>query len=156
AGQTLVGLAYDALDPGVYADGVADRVYLMPYPSSSIEAFHARLEYIHDRVGLDVIIPTLDAELPAFIALEPRLRAMGIRTLLPARAELDLRSKANLAELGRRAGISVPKTVVVTTADELSHVHEHIPYPFLVKGVFYGAKLVTCLDEALIAFHKAA
>jgi carbamoyl-phosphate synthase large subunit len=152
----LVGLAYDALDPGLYAEDIVSEAFLLPYPSSSVDAFLARLEYVHGEVGLDAIIPTLDSELPAFISLAPRLRDMGIGTLLPTRDQFDLRSKANLAELGRRAELSVPRTVVVASAAEVARVHERVPYPFLVKGVFYGATLVTCLDEALAAFHRVA
>jgi carbamoyl-phosphate synthase large subunit len=152
----LVGLAYDALDPGVYAGDVVPDVFLLPYPSSSVEPFLDRLEYVHHTSPIDVLIPTLDAELPAFISLAPRLGAMGIATFLPSREQFDLRSKARLAGLGMRASIEVPKTVVVTSAQELARVHDQVPYPFFVKGVFYGATYVTCLDEAVAAFHKAA
>src|SRR5512133_2545470 len=57
----LVGLAYDALDPGVYAKDLADSVFMIPYPSQGIDAFLARIEYIHAQTPIDVIIPTLDA-----------------------------------------------------------------------------------------------
>jgi len=152
-GEQHIGLAYDALDPGIYAKDLVSDVFLLPYPSSSLEVYLARLEYIHERVGIDVIIPTLDAELPAFISSQAELRSMGIGTFLPTREQLDLRSKANLADLGRRAGLDVPEAAVVTSVHELARVHERVPYPFFVKGVFYGAKLVTCLDEAIAAFH---
>lgn len=150
----IVGLAYDALDPGCYAVDSIPDVFLLPYPSHGLDAFRARLEYIHDRVGLDVIIPTLDAELPAFIELEPHLRLMGIGMLLPTRSQLDLRQKSHLCQLGSRAGISVPASAVVTTIDELRRVHEHVPYPLFVKGVFYGASLATNLEEATAAYYK--
>jgi carbamoyl-phosphate synthase large subunit len=150
----LVGLAYDALDPGVYARSIASEVFLIPYPSQGLGAFLSRLRYVHDRVGLDVIVPTLDAELPSFIDLEPELRSMGVGVLLPTREQLDLRSKVNLAALGKRAGIRVPPTVVVSDAAELYRAHEELPYPFFVKGVFYGATLVHGLEEAHAAFHK--
>lgn len=134
-GETrVVGLAYDALDPGVYARDLVRDVFLLPYPSSSLEAYAARLAYVHETVGVDVVIPTLDSELSAFIALEPRLRTTGIATFLPTREQLDLRSKANLPKLGKEADIRVPRTVVVTSASELERVHEQIPYPYLVKG----------------------
>ena len=97
----LVGLAYDALDPGVYAPEIAPEVFMIPYPSQGVAAFLSRIAYVHDKVGLDVIVPTLDAELPSFIALEPTLREMGIGLLLPTREQLELRSKVNLAALGR-------------------------------------------------------
>jgi carbamoyl-phosphate synthase large subunit len=156
ASDRLVGLAYDALDPGVYAENLVDDVFLLPYPSSSIEAFFDRLAYVHQRTRLDVVIPTLDAELPTFLTLEPRLKAMGIGLLLPTRDQLDARSKSKLAALGKKAGISVPETVVIHSADELLRIHEKVAYPFFVKGVFYGAKLVHGFEEAAAAFHRAA
>jgi len=64
----LLGLTYDALDPGVYAKNLTDAVLMIPYPSQGVDAFLARLEYIHARSPIDVVIPTLDAELPSFIA----------------------------------------------------------------------------------------
>jgi carbamoyl-phosphate synthase large subunit len=154
AADRLVGLAYDALDPGVYAPEIVPEVFMIPYPSQGLDAFLSRIRYVHDKVGLDVIIPTLDAELPSFIDLEPLLREMGIGMFLPTREQLDLRSKVNLAALGRRAGINVPKTMVVSDAEQLLRAHEEVPYPFFVKGVFYGATLAHGLDEALAAFHK--
>jgi carbamoyl-phosphate synthase large subunit len=154
-GQRLVGLSYDALDPGMYTSGLANDVFLLSYPSSGTEAYLARLRAIQETARIDVLIPTLDAELPALIALEPELRALGISVFLPSREQFDLRAKANLVELGRRASVSVPATVIVASADQLGHVPATVPYPFFVKGPFYGATLATCFDEALAAFHRA-
>lgn len=150
----LVGLAYDTLDPGLYAkDLELSGSFLIPYPSQGAEALRERLLYIHSRIPLDVIIPTLDSELPAMICLEDELRALGIRMYLPTREQFDLRSKVRLAELGDEAGIQVPKSKVISSAEELFRIHEEISYPFLLKGVFYGAQLATSVDEALSAFH---
>jgi carbamoyl-phosphate synthase large subunit len=149
----LVGLAYDALDPGVYAKDLADEVFMLPYPSSSTESFFERLCAIHARVPLSVIVPTLDAELPAFIELAPRLRELGIGTLLPTREQYDARSKANLSTLCRSTGLRTPDTFIVNSVDALLRMEQRLRFPFFVKGPFYGAKLVTTTDEALAAFH---
>ena len=150
----LVGLSYDALDPGIYAKDIVREVFMIPYPSQGIEAFLSRIEYVHRKVGLDVIIPTLDAELGSFIELEPKLRSMGIGMVLPTREQLEQRSKVRLAELGERAGIRVPKSTVVSDVEDLSRAHEKVPYPLFVKGVYYGATLVHTLAEAMGAFYK--
>ncbi len=150
----LVGLAYDALDPGIYARDIVREVFLIPYPSQGIEAFLSRIEYVHRKVGLDVIVPTLDAELGSFIELEPKLRSMGIGMVLPTREQLEQRSKVRLAELGERAGIRVPTCCVVSDVEELSRAHDKVPYPLFVKGVYYGATLVHTLSEAISAFYK--
>jgi carbamoyl-phosphate synthase large subunit len=149
----LVGLVYDALDPGVYATDLADDVFMLPYPSSNPDDFFARLVAIHAQVPLSVVVPTLDAELPAFIELAPRLHELGIGTLLPTREQYDARTKANLVALARSAGLRTPDTCVINSPDALLRIEQRIRYPFYVKGPFYGAKLVTSMDEALAAFH---
>ena len=153
--KRIIGLTYDALDSGIYAKDLADAVYLLPYPSRGLEPFRERLLEIHEREKLDVVVPTVDAELPTFIQLEPELRAVGIGMMLPSREQFELRSKVHLNELGERAGIEVPKTAVVSDVRELAKVHERVPYPFYVKGVFYGAHLARSLDEAVVGFHKS-
>ena len=151
----VVGLAYDTLDPGIFADDLVDDVFIIPYPSQGPGALEARLRYIHERVGgLDVLFPTLDAELASFIALEPTFRELGIGTFLPTDEQLDMRSKMKLAAFGEKAGITVPKTKVINSVSDLFSIHEQIPYPLLVKGVFYGATLCHSVDEAVHAFHK--
>ena len=150
----VIGLAYDSLDPGIYARGLADDVFLVPYPSQGVEALAARLAYIHQEVGLDVIVPTLDSELSSFIALQDDLREQEIRMFLPTPEQLELRSKAHLLELGDAAGIRVPASRVISAAADLYRVHEEVPFPLYVKGLFYGADLARSVDEAVLAFHR--
>lgn len=152
----IIGLAYDGLEPGIYADDLVDDVYLLPYPSQGPAAVQARIEDIQARTPIDVLIPNLDAELPVFADLEPWLRRCNIATLLPTRAQIDLRSKANLAALGQRAEISTPKTKVVSSAEELYEIEEHVPFPLWVKGVYYGARRATDVHEAIVGFHEMA
>ncbi|MDD5308443.1 MAG: ATP-grasp domain-containing protein [Deltaproteobacteria bacterium] len=150
----IVGLAYDTLEPGIYARDLVPDVFLLPYPSQGIEALEARLRYIHGRIPLDAVIPTLDSELPSFIALEGTLSELGIGTFLPTREQFDLRAKAGLPALGERAGILVPASRVVTDVEALYGIHREIPYPLYVKGLFYGAALACSVDEAVQAFHR--
>ena len=151
----LLGLAYDALDPGVYAKDLAEAVFLIPYPSQGIDAFLDRLATIQSRVPIDVVIPTLDAELPSFIEAQSRLRDMGIRCVVPTRGQLDGRAKTRLGELGKSSGLRVPREAIIAAPSELADTYKTIPYPFFVKGPFYGATLVRSLDQALAAYHKA-
>lgn len=151
----VIGLAYDTLDPGLYNRELVLRAsYLLPYPSQGIEAIRERIHYIHGRTPIDVLIPTLDSELPSMIDLEPELSELGIGMYLPNREQFELRSKVRLAELGRKAGVDVPETRVISDASELYRIHEEISYPFMLKGIFYGAHIAHSLDEALAAFHS--
>ncbi len=149
----LVGLAYDSLDPGIYAQDIVDDVFLLPYPSQGRAALLQRLRYIQERVGLDAVIPTLDSELDSFIGISDELAAMGVGSFLPTRRQLALRAKSRLAELGQTAGIQVPATRVIADAQELYRLHETLPFPLFLKGQYYGARLARSVDEALLAYH---
>lgn len=150
----LVGLAYDTLDPGIYCRELdLLGAFLLPYPSQGTEAILARLRYVHEQARIDVLIPTLDSELPSLIALEDDLARLGIRTFLPTRRQLDLRAKTRLADLGRTAGLDVPEGRIVAVPGELYSLHEHFPWPVVVKGAFYGATVCRTVDEAVAAFH---
>jgi len=70
----IIGLSYESLEPGIYMHDIVDKVYQVPYPSAGIESLMARIEYIHSKENLDVIIPNFDAELFPFIRLEGRLK----------------------------------------------------------------------------------
>jgi len=153
---SVVGLAYDALDPGLYMDGLLDAAFLIPYPSAGREALFARLAYIQHKVGLDVLIPTLDSELPALLDQDDLLSMMGIHAFLPTRTQYDVRSKARLHDLATDHGLPVPDSVVLTDVDALYRLHERFDGPFVVKGVFYGAKVCYSVDEAVKAFHAVA
>lgn len=148
----IIGLAYDSLDPGIYAADIVDDVFLIPYPSQGSAALEERLRYIAERSHIDVVLPTLDSELASFIALQPLLEDLGIGHFLPTHEQLELRSKQHLAELGARADMPVPATRVINAADELFS-GEPIDYPVYVKGVFYGAKRAHNVHEASAAFH---
>ena len=152
----IVGLAYDTLEPGIYASELVDDVFLVPYPSQGVAALEERLRYIHAQVGLDAVIPTLDSELPSFIALHDLLDELGIGTFLPTQEQFDLRSKDKLTRLAADAGLNTPDTQVLTDVTELYTIHEKLGWPIVVKGLLYGAKVCRSVDEGVAAYHATA
>jgi carbamoyl-phosphate synthase large subunit len=150
----IIGLSYDALDPGLYHDR-CDTGYLLPYPSAGREALLTRLLAIHEEEHLDILIPCLDAELSTLVALEPELEEAGIRTLLPTERQLQMRDKSRLPELAAAAGIPYPETRSVTHAGFFyTCQQEGWSYPFVVKGPFYDAQIVRDADQAAAAFRR--
>ena len=79
----VVGLAYDAMEPGIYMEWLIDKTFVLPYPSTNKEAFIGRLAYIKQSYGLDCIIPNLDAELPIYTKYQAEIEAMGIKLFVP-------------------------------------------------------------------------
>ncbi len=152
----VVGLAYDVMDPGLYMEGLLDGAMLIPYPSEGRQALFDRLAHARRRFGVDVLIPSLDSELPALLDHEDELKELGISTFLPTREQYDMRSKSRLAELADEHGIPVPRAEVLVDSTPMYTLHERFEFPVVVKGVFYGAKVCRTLDEAVGAFHAMA
>lgn len=148
------GLAYDAMEPGIYLDWLMDRSFVMPYPSSSGADYLARLLYIKESAGLDLVIPTLDAELPFYIKNESELAGQGIITYLPSKEQFDLRSKDRLADVADKIGLAVPPTEIITSHSELASALDRVGFPAMIKGIFYKAYRVHSYLEAESAFYK--
>lgn len=152
----LIGLAYDATEPGLYMDWLFDRRYIMPYPSAEPEVLLERLGQIQQQFGLDCVIPNFDVELPLYIRCAPALAAMGIRTYLPTKAQFALRNKAKLTEVASDFGLRCPQTVTVTSAQELQQATTDLGFPLMIKGPYYKAYRVFSQEEALSRFHALA
>lgn len=153
----IIGLGYDALDPGLYLREYCDAAYLLPYPSAGDEAFMTSLRAIHAAQKIDIILPCLDAELPGMVRLTPQFDDMGIRYFLPTPEQLRLRNKDRLPELARHAGIHCPEIKTVTHSGFFYQCQaEGWSYPMVVKGLFYGAHIVHSADQAADAFREIA
>lgn len=151
---TIIGLAYDALEPGIYMEKIAAKSYLIPYPSSGLDALYDRIAFIHAREHLDVIIPTLDSELYGFVKLSDRLGALGIKTFLPTFEQLNVRGKDKLFDFCSTHGITVPKNVLISTSHDLFQNKEKFKYPVVVKGIFYEAYVAHDFNAVTEAFEK--
>ena len=153
----IVGLGYDALDPGLHRREYCDSAHLISYPGSGADSLLARLSEIHDAERIDVLLPCLDAELPLMIALAPRLAEIGIRSYLPGAEQLARRAKDRLPELAHGAGVACPETLSIAQAEFFRDCERKgWPFPLVVKGVFYDARVVANREEAEVAFRTIA
>lgn len=153
----IIGLGYDALDPGLYLREYCDAAYLLPYPSAGDGVFIASLRAINATESIDIILPCLDAELPGMVRLTPQFDDMGIRYLLPTPEQLRLRNKDRLPELAAHAGIQCPQIKMVTHSGFFYQCQdEGWSYPMVVKGLFYGAHVVHSADHGADAFREIA
>jgi len=150
----IIGLSYEALEPGLYMHDLVDKTYQIPYPSGGTDSLMARLEYIHEEEKLDLIIPNFDAELFNFIKLRDKLSGMGIHTFLPELVQFEARDKMKLYDFGKQHGFMVPKDRILHEFRELQKIEEELEYPVVVKGKFYDAIIANSYDQVEKAFLK--
>jgi len=152
----IIGLGYDALDPGFYAEGLLDGGAILPYPSAGRDVMLAALARAKHEFGIDAIIPTLDSEMRALAAAESDLAALGIRTFVPTIESLERASKARLHLLASAPGVSVPDSEPINSADAVAKLVKRFGLPVVMKGVYYGGDVVHSEAEAVHAFHRYA
>lgn len=135
----IIGLAYENLEPGIYMEGITDKVYQIPYPSSGSDILLERIAYINEREKIDVLIPNFDAELFTFMKAEKKLKEMSISTFLPTITQFEERHKSNLPEYGKKYGLEIPNSKTITNLSDIAKLHNEFEYPLLVKGKYYDA-----------------
>lgn len=149
----IVGLAYDAMEPGIYLDWLIDHSFMMPYPSGGHEAYFQRLGYIKENFGLDFIIPCLDVELPFFTKYSGELEDMGIKVAVPTLEQFKLRGKDCIPAVAKKIGVKAPETRVVNSLSEFLTAVEDIGTPVMVKGAFYKAYYAATTQQAVGHFN---
>ncbi|MGD9931011.1 MAG: ATP-grasp domain-containing protein [Mangrovibacterium sp.] len=152
----VIGLIYENLEPGIYMEGLCDRIYQVPYPSTGSDELIERIEYIHQQEKIDVLIPNFDAELFSFMKNEKRLKENGIHTFLPTIKQFQEREKHRLPEFGKKYGIMVPESLNLGSIGQIAEMEEKLDYPVMVKGQFYDAQLAGNEEQVRQAFQKTS
>jgi carbamoyl-phosphate synthase large subunit len=153
---SLIGLVYDVLEPGSFMPNLLSASFMLPYPNSGAQVLLARLLEIHKRFPLDLIIPTLDAELDNYLLIQDSLREQGIRLYLPGKEQLKFRDKTKLSESLKDSRVLTPTTIVMGDPSAILNAGELLTYPFLIKGLFYEAYLASNYEQAVGYFYKVS
>jgi carbamoyl-phosphate synthase large subunit len=149
----LVGISFDPNEPGIYQN-MFKNVYLMPFPSLGWEETKKRLIEIKNINKIEAIIPNLDAELPLYIKYQNELAELGIKTYLPSLENFEMREKRRLVKFSEKIGVKHPKTIEISSIDDLIKATKKIDFPMMIKGNYYKAYKANNLEEAIDCFYK--
>lgn len=150
----IIGLSYEALEPGIYMHDIINKTYQLPFPSAGTEILLERIKQINDIEHIDVLIPNFDAELYNFIRIDDKIRQIGIKTFLPTASEFDARDKVNLSAFGKKNGFLMPEDKVIFQVSAITMLSEKFGFPLVVKGKYYDAYICNTITEAERAFYK--
>jgi len=149
----IIGLVYENLEPGIYMKELADKIYMIPYPSGGSETFLNRLKEIYNKTSFDLVIPNLDAELYTFMKNEKVLSQHGIKSFLPSIEQFEERQKNVLQQFGSKYEVNVPQNFSLTGLSDIPSLANQFDYPVFVKGKFYDAYLAQNPEQVIYYFH---
>ncbi len=156
-GVHIVGLVHDVMESGIYVEDGPDEIQLMPYPAAGAMAFFQRLDVVHKKTPIDVLIPSLDTEIELLVHHQKDFAKRGIRVCLPEAISLRRRAKQFLPQLARNCGVAVPKSRVAHDALAAYDAAVVLGLPLLVKGPYDDARTVYSLPHAqAVAAHLLA
>ena len=151
----IIGLCYEALEPGIYMHDLVDKTYQLPFPTAGQDMLFDRFEEISAKERIDFLFPNFDAELYNFIKLQRRLEQdLGIKMFLPTIDQFEERHKVNLSEFGKAHNLKVPVSEMVFTTNEIHSMAAKIGFPLVVKGKFYDAMIAYNDEQAEQFFNK--
>lgn len=150
----IIGLAYDALDTGIYDRDIFDEVYLIPYPADGEGSLLRRLKQIKQKTDFQVLMPTLDSELLNFHRIKNDLEKENIKMLMPDEALIKLRSKVVLGEFCKKNKFNFPPNIVINQINQINEAGKKLGWPLILKGIFYEAYFASSEEEARIIFEK--
>ena len=150
----FIGLAFDVLSTGIFAQGLLDEVYLIPPPADGENPLIERLKEIVRQTRIDVIIPTLDSEMVIYARAREKLRAMGIRLLIPEERQIKVRAKIALPEFAQKHGFHIPKTVTLNSKGQLPSVIDDLGLPLVLKGPFLDCHIANTPEETEVFFDR--
>jgi carbamoyl-phosphate synthase large subunit len=146
----------DPLESTLFSDGLdgVNAAYAMPFPALGEKPLLERIDTINKTHALDIIIPCLDSEIPNYLALADELKARKITVALPSVKAFARRGKANLAQLGKDAGVAVPTSLVAPSLYAAYSACAQIGYPLYLKGRLCDARYVASSADVAAAFHQ--
>ncbi|MFM7107658.1 MAG: hypothetical protein ACKOZU_03510 [Planctomycetaceae bacterium] len=150
----VVGLVYDALESGVFAEHGPDAAYTIPYPAVGWRAWMERLDFIRAHHPFTILIPTLDAEIEPLALHAEALEARGIRTLLPTLESYRARAKTSLAKTCADCNCVTPESWLAWDVAGAAEAASALGYPVMLKGQYYDAKQARTEAELVAAFHE--
>ncbi len=151
----IIGLSYEALEPGIYMHEYVDKTYQVPYPTAGQDVLFERFKYINSVENIDFLFPNFDAELFNYISIKEKLEnELGIKMSLPTQKQFEARHKVNLYEYGKEHNIKVPFAKMVFSIAEIPPIAKEMGYPLVIKGKFYDAKIAHTAEQAQSHFNK--
>ena len=148
----IIGLAYDALEPGILDKQIIDKAYLIPYSRLGKVPLLERILQIHKEEKFDLIIPNHDIEVLNFIQIKQELEKNNIKLFLPSENEFAKRSKVNLDNFCNELSLKTLKTKIITSLPEVRLKIEELPV--MVKGAYCEAYLASSFDEIVYYVNK--
>jgi carbamoyl-phosphate synthase large subunit len=152
----IYGLGYGTYDSGLYRPELFDASFRMP-ASDDPGALYDRLAAIHADNPFDVVVPTLDGEIPHYIEIAGKLETLGISTLLPSREAFDRRGKDKLftePPVSNPQGFVIPQTIMARSEADAIAAAETLGYPVVLKGTISLALTAKSASETRAAWSR--
>ncbi len=163
-GVPIIAVYYNQSDMGYVSKYVQEAIHC-PHPELNTDQFMETLFQIGSRYANSPLIPVSDESLKV-VSRHKQPLAQCFKVACPEwEIVQQLIEKSRTYNLAISAGVPVPKTIIPSSADELTQFGQSLEFPCLIKPVeshlyfaLFKRKLVQAnnLDQVLSAYREAA
>ena len=146
---SIDALGYDPWMTGAFSPGLIDNLHIIPPLAEGENSFYERIVEINNKRKFDIIIPSLELEIPILSRLKERLKGKGIKVLVPDIEQYSMTLKTSLPYFCFRNKFPTPKTVHVPNIYDIPFYANQFTYPVIVKGIVASAQKVNNWSDAL-------
>lgn len=146
----LVGIGYGAYDTAAFRSELFDEIHMLP-DAVDASSVADELRKLKIQAGLDVLLPSLDFEIPGVAESADTFKKAGIELLMPTAASVRRCGKKYLASGELKAdweGFRIPESHLIVSRSDLDQAIKELGFPMVVKGVVSGADIVHSADDA--------
>lgn len=130
----LIGLTYNALSSGCYARDLFEEVHLINNPLQKGYKFFNDIVRLKEKNNLQVIIPNIPWEIPAYAELKNKFRRRRIGVLLPKRENIAGTFDPRITFFASTTCVRIPYYIFIQDEKELAWKLSALRFPIIIKS----------------------
>ena len=154
-GVATIGVAYSPLDTGAHMPGLFDHVVYFQKPDEQkLDSYFHQFYDLMVQFQPDMILPTLDPEIPLFSKHNISSTAPKLPVLLPSPETLKKTHKLNISKFCNSEAFKIPKQEIAYCIADVNRAIGRFGLPCMIKGQWYEAYEINHFDEVPYFFRK--
>ncbi|MBS1258001.1 MAG: hypothetical protein MAG551_01054 [Candidatus Scalindua arabica] len=131
----VLGISYDPLSPGCYTKDIFDEVHLIDNPLQNKDSLFEEIIRIKEKSGLEVVIPAIPEEVPAFAALKKRFKRRKIKIITPQMDEVINILDPKVFSFVSYNRVKIPPYIFISDKRNLAKKVSFLRFPLIIKSV---------------------
>ncbi|HHT9135088.1 MAG TPA: hypothetical protein ACFYD2_09315 [Candidatus Avalokitesvara rifleensis] len=131
----LIGLTYDTISSGCYSGDVFDEIHLVGNPLQDVQKFFEDIVRLKEKHGLQVLIPSVQWEIPVCSTLKDKIKRKKIDILIPESNNLANVFDPRVAYFASSRYMRIPAYTFIHDRRGLTGKLSSLRFPIIIRDI---------------------